>query len=197
MVYGYARVSTKGQAKDGNSLDAQREALTNAGAEVIYQDSFTGTKMNRPEFEKLISKVERGDTIIVTKLDRFARSCSQASAIITDLIQNGVTVNVLNIGILSNSSMSSLLTNVLLAFAQFERDMIVERTTEGKAIAKAKAAERGEKFKEGRPKMYSDSKIDKALDLLESSTYKEVTDLTGISKSTLIRAKRQKQAQAQ
>lgn len=199
MVYGYARVSTKGQARDGNSLDAQKEALTKAGAQEIFVDSVTGTKMDRPEFQKLLAKLEEGEghTLVVTKLDRFARSCSQASATITELINKGVTVNVLNIGILSNDSVSALLTNVLLAFAQFERDMIVERTQEGKAIAKAKAKERGEKFVEGRPKLYSDSKLEKALALLETSTYKEVVELTGISKSTLIRAKKAREQKQQ
>ena len=194
MVYGYARVSTKGQARDGNSLDAQRTALTNAGAEKIVVDSFTGTKMDRPNFKALLETLQSGDTLIVTKLDRFARSCGQASLTITSLLDKGITINVLNMGVLSNDSVSALMTNILLAFAQFERDMIVQRTQEGKEIARNKAAERGKKFKEGRPKLYSDSKIEKALSLLETSTYAEVVELTGISKSTLIRAKRKREA---
>lgn len=197
MVYGYARVSTKGQAKNGNSLDAQKEALINAGAQQIFVDSVTGTKMDRPQFKILLSKLQKGDTLVVTKLDRFARSCSQASETITDLLNNGVIVDVLNMGRLSNDSVSTLLRNVLLAFAQFERDMIVERTTEGKEIARNKAKEQGIKFVEGRPKLYSDSKIEKALALLETSTYKEVVELTGISKSTLIRAKKAREQKQQ
>ena len=74
MIYGYARVSTKGQAKDGNSLEAQERALKEAGANEIYIDAFTGTKTDRPEFDKLMERIEEGDTLIVTKLDRFARS---------------------------------------------------------------------------------------------------------------------------
>lgn len=136
MVYGYARVSTKGQAKDGNSLESQERVLREAGAEVVYTDSFTGTKMDRPQFSLLLNKLESGDTLIVTKLDRFARSVGQASDVITKLIDRGVTVHVLNLGVLSNDSVSTLLRNVLLSFAQFERDMIVQRTQEGKAIAR-------------------------------------------------------------
>ena len=83
MIYGYARVSTKGQAKDGNSLESQQAALKTAGAEKIYVDSFTGTKMNRPQFSELVDVLKPGDTLIVTKLDRFARSISQASDLIT------------------------------------------------------------------------------------------------------------------
>ena len=102
MVYGYARVSTKGQAKDGNSLEGQETTLRAAGAVEIYMDSFTGTKMDRPELTRLLGILKEGDTLIVTKLDRFARSVSQASGLITELIDRGITVNVLNLGILSN-----------------------------------------------------------------------------------------------
>ena len=84
MIYGYGRVSTKGQAKDGNSLEAQERLLKEHGAEVIYMDSFTGTKMTRPEFDKLLEKLKAGDTLVVAKLDRFARSVSQASDLLTE-----------------------------------------------------------------------------------------------------------------
>ena len=128
MVYGYGRVSTKGQAKDGNSLEAQERLLKEHGAEVIYMDSFTGTKLTRPVFDKLIKKLSAGDTLVVAKLDGFARSVSQASDLITELIDKGVRVDVCNLGILDNGSMSTLMRNILLSFAQFEVDMIVERT---------------------------------------------------------------------
>ena len=136
MIYGYARVSTKGQAKDGNSLEAQERLLRENGAVQIYHDAFTGTKVDRPELNKLLSVLTDGDTMVVTKLDRLGRSLSKTSELITELIERGVTIHILNLGILNNSSMNTLLRNVLLAFAQFERDMIVERTTEGKAICR-------------------------------------------------------------
>lgn len=149
-------------------------------------DSFTGTKMTRPEFDKLLKELKAGDTLVVAKLDRFATtSVSQASDLITKLIDDGVRVDVCNLGVLDNSSMSTLMRNILLSFAQFERDMIVERTQEGKAIAR-----QNPDFKEGRPKKYSRTQINHALDLLEKYSYKQVEDMTGISKSTLIRAKR-------
>lgn len=189
MVYGYARVSTKGQEKNGNSLEAQEKLLKENGAEKIFVDSFTGTKIERPEFDVLMNEVKEGDTLIVCKLDRFARSVSQASDLITRLIDEGVRVNVLNLGVLDNSSVSTLLRNVLLSFAQFERDMIVERTQEGKAIAK-----QNPDYKEGRPKKYGKKQINHALSLLKSHSYKQVEEVTGISKSTLIRAKREQMA---
>ena len=185
MIYGYVRVSTKGQAKDGNSIDAQVKELKANGAECLYIDSFTGTKTDRPDFNKLLATLTNGDTLIVTKLDRFARSVSQASELITDLIDKGVTVNVLNLGILSNDSISTLMRNILLSFAQFERDMIVQRTQEGKAIARQK-----EGYKEGRPEKFTDRQKENALKLLETHSYTQVVELTGISKSTLLRLKK-------
>lgn len=187
MIYGYARVSTKGQAKDGNSLEAQEKALRESGANEIYVDAFTGTKTDRPEFDKLMNKIQKGDTLIVTKLDRFARSMSQGSELVSDLIERGIKVYILNIGVMDNTPSSKLIRNVFFAFAEFERDMIVERTMEGKAIAK-----QNPDFREGRPKKYSRKQVEHALELLDNNSYKQVEDLTGISKSTLIRAKKKR-----
>lgn len=187
MIYGYARVSTKGQAKDGNSLEAQEKALREAGATEIFTDAFTGTKTDRPEFERLLKKLESGDTLVVTKLDRFARSMSQGSELVGKLIKDGVRVYILNIGVMDNTPASKLIRNIFFAFAEFERDMIIERTTEGKAIAK-----QNPDFKEGRPKKYGKKQIEHALSMLNTHSYKQVEELTGISKSTLIRAKRKR-----
>ena len=74
MIYGYARVSTKGQDRYGNSLEAQEKLLRDAGAETILCESFTGTKKSLPELDKLMKMVCSGDTVIMTKLDRMARS---------------------------------------------------------------------------------------------------------------------------
>lgn len=191
MVYGYARVSTKGQAKDGNSLEVQKTALIEAGAveSSIYIDTFTGTKMERPEFSKLKERLQPGDKLIVTKLDRLGRSVSQASEIITELIDREVEINVLNLGILSNDSINTLMRNILLSFAQFERDMIVQRTQEGKAIAKANNPD----FKEGRPPKYDQDQLDNAMRLLETNSYTQVVKLTGISRSTLVREKKKRE----
>ena len=185
MIYGYARVSTKGQAKDGNSLEAQEIALRSAGATEIYADAFTGTKANRPELDKLLAVMRSGDTMVVTKLDRIARSATQGIALIQSLLDRGIVVHVLNMGLMDNTPTGKLIRNIMLAFAEFERDMIVERTQEGKAIAK-----QNPDFKEGRPKKFSRVQINHALDLLNEYSYKQVEQMTGISKSTLIRAKR-------
>lgn len=148
MIYGYARVSTKGQAKDGNSLEKQYELLQEAGAEVIFTDTFTGTKLDRPEFDKLKAALQPGDKLVVTKLDRFARSASHGMQCIDSMLEKGITVHVLNLGVMDNSSTGTLIRNIFLSFAQFERDLIVERTMEGKAIAREKGIR-----VDGRPKL--------------------------------------------
>lgn len=189
-IYGYARVSTNGQFKDGNSLESQENKLKDNGATKIYSDSFTGTKIDRPNFNILLKELEDGDTLIVTKLDRIARSMIQGSELITELINRGVRVNILNIGIMDNTPSSKLIRNVFFSFAEFERDMIVERTQEGKAIAKKK-----KDFKEGRPKKYTPKQLDHAISMLTDNSYNEVAQVTGISKSTLIREVRKRKAQ--
>ncbi len=98
MVYGYARVSTQMQAKDGNSLEAQEKLLKENGAEEIYSDAFTGTKAHRPELDKLLIRLQEGDKLVVTKLDRIARSASQGIELIQSLLDRGITVHVLNMG---------------------------------------------------------------------------------------------------
>ena len=192
-IYGYARVSTKGQAKDGNSLESQIETLKENGAIEIYSDSFTGTKTDRPEFNKLLEVLKAGDTLMVTKLDRFARSMTQGSELVNELIKRGIKVNILNIGMMDNTPASKLIRNIFFSFAEFERDMIVERTQEGKAVAKTK-----EGFKEGRPKAYTPKQLDNALSMLTVNggkhSYKEVAELLGISKSTLIRENNKRKA---
>ena len=187
MKYGYCRVSTQGQFVHGLSMQAQEEAVKDNGAEIIYKDVYTGTKKDRPEFQKLLKVLEPGDTLIVTKLDRFARSLIEGTDIIKDLFERNVTVNILNLGVIENTPNGRLIFNIFMSFAEFERDMIVERTQEGKALAKERPD-----FREGRPKKYKKAQINHALELLRTHSYKEVAELTGISISTLTRAKREK-----
>jgi len=180
MKYGYARVSTSGQ-----DLKAQVEALKAEECGVIYQETFTGTKMDRPEFNELLDRIREGDTLVVTKLDRLARNTKEVIDIIEVLFAMNVKVDILNVGLLENTKMGRFFLQTLLAVAEMERNLIVERTQEGKAIAKLKPD-----FKEGRPNKYSKKEIQHALKLLETHSYKQVEGLTGISKSTLIRAKK-------
>lgn len=189
MIWGYGRVSTSKQTRN-NSLDEQIKLLKDAGAEKIVTDGYSGTKMDRPNFTKLINSLKSGDKLIVTKLDRFARTAIEGSKVVRDLVDKGVTVHILNMGIADNTPTGKLLVTIMLSFAEFERDMIVERTQSGKAIARANG-----KRVDGRPKKFNDDKIALAMKLLdEGHSYKQVENEMGISKSTLIRARREKKA---
>ena len=195
MIYGYCRVSTKGQAKDGNSLEEQTLAIKNiyTDAEIIVE-SYSGAK-ERPLFNELLEKVQNGDYIVVTKLDRFCRATKEGLEYIDLLMNKGVKIHILNMGLIEASPMGRLIVTNLLAFAEFERAMIIERTQEGKSIARAKAEAEGKEFKDGRKKVYDEERLDHALKLLKDDrlSYTQVTKLTGISKSTLIRHKRKKE----
>ena len=183
-IYGYARVSTHAQAKDGNSLESQSQALKNIGAAEVWSDAYTGTKTDRPELNKLLEQLQEGDTLAVTKLDRIARNLTQGIELINNLSDRGIKVHVLNMGLMDDTPTGRLLRNVMLSFAEFERDTIMERTREGKKIAKLRAD-----YHEGRPRKYTDEQIKHALDLLKENSYTKVSKMTGISKATLVRYK--------
>lgn len=153
MTYGYARVSTKGQEKYGNGLDVQEKELKANGAEKIFFESFTGTKKNRPELDKLIPMLKEGDTLVVSKLDRIARSALDGLTIMEELLEKGVIVHILNMGKFDNTPTGRLLRTVLFGLAEFERDLIVERTQSGKAIKR----ENDPNYKEGRKAVQYDS----------------------------------------
>ncbi|MBQ0067076.1 MAG: recombinase family protein [Phascolarctobacterium sp.] len=182
-VYGYARVSTSGQQLKGNSLDDQVRTLKQNGAKKIFKEAFTGSTTRRPKLIQLVDKVKAGDTIIVTKLDRLARNVQEGIQMVSAMFKRGVSVHVLNIGLLEDTAMGHFFLTTLLAVAELERNMIIERTQAGKAIARTK-----EGYREGRRPLQS-AKITYALELLKTHTYKEVVEITGISKATLARYK--------
>ncbi len=187
MVYGYARVSTLLQSK-GNGLEDQEIQLINAGCEKIIKEVRSGTKKDRPEFAKLLQELKPEDTLVVTKLDRFARTTIEGVQLVESLLKNNIKVRILNIGFIEDTPMGRLILTIMLAFAEFEKDLIFERTMSGRELAR-----RNPDYRDGRPKKYNRKQINHALELLENHTYKEVTELTGISKSTLIRAKNEKE----
>ena len=188
-IIGYCRVSTKGQLEN-NSLEQQENEILKkyVNAEII-KEGYTGATINRPELNKLMDQLQEEDLLVVTKLDRLARNTVEGIEIIENLFNRGVSVHVLNIGLLENTTMGRFFITTLLAVAEMERNTIIERTQAGKAIAKQR-----EGFKEGRPRKYSDRKLKQALKMLSVNggeySYNQVEDITGISKSTLIRANR-------
>ena len=162
MRYGYGRVSSTTRyagGEDGNSLEAQEKKLREAGCQEIILEAYTGTKMERPKFTALIEKLQEGDTLIVCKLDRFARTASDGVNLIKELLARGVSVHVLNMGLVENTPTGRLVLTIMMAFVEYERDMIVERLADSKEEAKAKNPE----YREGR----------KYVEVPELETYKK------------------------
>ena len=180
MVYGYARVSTLAQAKDGNSLESQKEQLLRVGAEEIYFDAYTGTQSDRPEFSKLVAKLKAGDTLVVTKVDRLTRSLLHGLEIIKELKDKGVSINILNFGVVNNTPSGTMMLHMFMAFAEFERNSIVERTQEGKRIARMNPD-----FKDGRPAKEYKGLKDVYLDYkAKKSTLEDALEILQIPRSS-------------
>lgn len=182
MIYGYARVSTATQGRDGNSLEEQVSSLEKYGCQEIITEAFSGKTMERPKFNSLFRSLQRDDS----KLDRFARTAIEGVHTVRELFDRGVKVHILNMGLIENTLTGNLILTVMLAFAEYERGMIAERTQTGKM-----AARQNPNFKDGRPKKFTQEQIELALGLLNSGkTYREVERMTGISKSTMVRARK-------
>ncbi|MBH0361930.1 recombinase family protein [Bacillus toyonensis] len=179
MKYGYARVSMKHQ-----DFESQLQTLNGEGCEVIYSEKFTGTTTDRPELTKVLDILCEGDSLIVTKLDRLARNTKEGIAIIEDLFDRGVKVHILNVGLLENTTMGRFFIQTMLAVAEMERSLIVERTQEGKEIAK-----QNPNFTEGRPKVHANKKLDEAMRMKAEMKYsfRQLSEVTNISMSTLQR----------
>lgn len=193
MIYGYCRVSSKSQL-DNNSLDQQeQEILSKYNNAIIYREQFTGKTTDRPKFNEVVDKIKKGDVLVVTKLDRLARNTIEGIQVIEKLFEKEVSVHVLNggLGLLEDTTLGRFFLTTLLAVAEMERSMIIERTQAGKEIAK-----QNPDFREGRPKVYKRKQIDHALDLVESGrSYRDVAEITGMSESTLYRAARKRKAE--
>lgn len=184
MFFGYARVSTIAQ-----SVAEQKEQITQFGVsdKNIFTEKYTGTRTDRPHFQKMMNQLRDGDTIVVTKLDRFARNTKEALEVIEPLLERNITIKVLNLGTIENTPMGRMILRTLLSVAEMERDMIVERTQAGKEFAKR----RNPNFREGRPKATITEDKQLAYDLLQQGySYKEVSKKTRLSISTIQRAKR-------
>ena len=154
MLYGYARVSTRGQQRDGNGLEAQRAQLEAAGCEEIAEEAYTGTTTDRPVLDALLARLGDGDSLVVCKLDRIARSTIEGCALVRSLIDKGVAVKVLNMGTLDSTPVGKMMVAVMFAMAEFERDMIVQRTQEGREVARSRPG-----YREGRPRKEVDPRV--------------------------------------
>lgn len=175
---GYARVSTQGQ-----SLDNQVERLTASGCEKLFTEKYTGARSDRKQLEAVLEYVREGDALVVTKLDRLARSAVDLGQIARKLESKGVDLVVLDQQIDTTTPTGKLMFTMIGAFAEFERDLIRERCQEG--IAKAK--DKGVKF--GRPEKLSADQIQSMkLEFAAGKlSRKELADKYGVSRSSLYR----------
>jgi DNA invertase Pin-like site-specific DNA recombinase len=187
MIYGYARVSSKGQ-----DLTAQINALKEHGVDKVFNEKYSGKNVEeRKVFLELIETVKEGDSIVVTKLDRFARSTKDALNTIEQLEEKGVSLIVLNLGgdkLDTSTPMGKLMVTMLSGIAEFELSLIKERQREGIELAKQRGVYKG------RPKKYTEKNkgLQHALDLFKNRdsnkmTVKEICEITKVSKATLYR----------
>ena len=177
-IFGYARVSTEQQ-----NLDRQLDALRKYGVDVIYNEKMTGTKRDRPELSKLLDRMTEGDMVVIESLSRLGRSTKDLIELTELFEQKGVHLVSLKEQIDTSTSTGKLLFTLMSAIAQFERDVIVDRTREGLKSARARGRTGG------RPKANPDA-VRKAIKLYNTQQYtvKEIEELTGIKKSTLYRS---------
>lgn len=176
-IFGYARVSTEQQ-----NLDRQIDVLNKYGVDIIFNEKMTGTKRNRPELTKLLDRMTEGDTVVIESLSRLGRSTKDLIELTELFEQKGVHLVSLKESIDTSTSTGKLLFTLMSAIAQFERDVIADRTREGLRAARARGKAGG------RPKTDPDA-VRKAVKLYCTQQYSigEIEDLTGVKKSTLYR----------
>lgn len=177
MLFGYARVSTQQQ-----KLDLQLDALKKFGVPEgnIFFEKISGVKNDRPKFSELIKQITKDDTLVVWKLDRVGRSTKHLVELINDFNLKGIHFVSLNENIDTTTAVGKLVFSIFSALAQFESDIIKERTMAGLESARARGR-RG-----GRPKL-PDNKIKVAMKMYESKELpiNDILDSVGISKTTL------------
>jgi DNA invertase Pin-like site-specific DNA recombinase len=176
-TYGYARVSTQQQ-----DLNRQIDQLEQYNCTEILTEKMSGTKSNRPELLRLKDKTRPGDTVVVESFSRLARSTKDLIELVEHFEKNNIKLISIKENFDTHTPQGKLMLTVFQAFSQFERDLIVQRTKEGLASARARGR------KGGRPRV-KEKDITKALKLYNSQQYsiREITEMTGISQATLYR----------
>ncbi len=173
FIFGYARVSTEQQC-----LDRQLDMLEKYVVDKIYNEKMTGTKRNRPELEKMMERLTEGDTVVVESLSRLGRSTKDLIWLMETFNSKGVNLVSLKESIDTTSSTGKLLFTLMSALAQFERDVLADRTREGLAAVRARG------HKGGRPATNSEL-VKKSVKLYRTGEYtaKEISELTGVRKT--------------
>jgi DNA invertase Pin-like site-specific DNA recombinase len=181
MKIGYARVSTRDQ-----NLNLQLDALMLAGCEKIYKETISGAKEDRPELNKLMDNLRKGDVIVIWKLDRLGRSLRHLVEIGNQSLEQGVGLQSLNDPIDTTTPQGRLAFNMFASLAEFERDIIRERTHAGLRAARARGRLGGRPkglSKEAERTAYAAEALYKQGEL----SVQEIAEKLGIAKSTLYR----------
>jgi DNA invertase Pin-like site-specific DNA recombinase len=178
MMLGYARISTADQ-----SLDLQVDALTAYGVKRILQEKASGAKDDREQLRIAFDLIEAGDTLVVYKLDRLARSTVKLIQVLDEIKRKGGELVSINDNIDTTTAAGKALFGMLAVFAEFERNIIIERTQAGLKAARARGR------KGGRP-ICNQNKVDQAIKLYDAKTHtaREIEWLTGVKRATLYRA---------
>jgi len=176
MLIGYARVSTHDQ-----NLDLQRDALEKAGCKKIYVEQMSGSSRIRPELEKTLEILRNGDTLVVWRLDRLGRSLKHLIELITKLEQREIGFKSLMESMDTTTSGGKLVFHIFGALAEFEHNLIQERTSAGLAAARARGRNGG------RPLKLDEKKRELAIKIYNERerSIKEICQIMGISKPTL------------
>ena len=176
MLIGYARVST-----DDQNLNLQHDALKNAGCEKIFDDQITGSKIQRPGLDAILEFARTGDVIVVWRLDRLSRSLKDLIEMVALLDSKKIGLRSLHESIDTSSSSGKLIFHIFGALAEFERNLIRERTYAGLEAARARGR------KGGRPQKLSSDKTKLAIHLYEGRQHsiKQICELVEVSKPTL------------
>lgn len=176
--FGYGRVSTLDQ-----NLDAQKDALMRAGATKIFVEKITGTKASRPELDLLRQMLRQGDTVLITRIDRLGRSAKDLLNIVSDFEAKGVNLKVIEQNIDTSTNEGKLFFTMVAAFAEFEHSMMVSRTKDGLAAARARGRVGGRKAK------LSDAQIGRLMELYDEQkiTIQDLANMYGISRPTVYR----------
>ena len=181
MKFGYARVSTKDQ-----NLNLQIEALEKAGCEKIFNEKISGSTKNRPELDKMIAHLRKDDVLFVWRLDRLGRSLKNIINLVLSLSEKGVVIKGISDGVDTSTSSGRLFLNIMASLAEYERELIKERTNAGLQSARARGRTGG------RPKGYTKETIAKLLIMRsvykdKSKTPEEVYKPLGLTRATFYR----------
>lgn len=177
-LIGYMRVSTNDQ-----SLDLQADAMRKAGVERVYADKgVSGATAERPELRKALDYCRSGDTFVVWKLDRLGRNLTHVRATIEDLNSRGVHFRSISEGLTNEGAMGKMMIDILGTFAEFERNVMIERTQAGLAAARARGS------KGGRKKILDDAKVEELRKLRNQGfTISRLAEMFRISEPSVYR----------